>query len=133
MKLRTYVFFLLVMPLASLCAQSADDSLFVIKDIQIAGNDVTKEYVIRREMKLHTGDTLRLEAGMMLYGNDMDETITPLEVIYGWVTNLEKEFVGSAALKKLKEEGLTRKLVGFEMRGRGIARDLTNNGDGSRP
>ena len=61
MKLRTYVFFLLVMPLASLCAQSADDSLFVIKDIQIAGNDVTKEYVIRREMKLHTGDTLRLE------------------------------------------------------------------------
>jgi outer membrane protein assembly factor BamA len=61
LKLLTYVFFLLVMPLVSLCAQSADDSLFVIKDIQIAGNDVTKEYVIRREMKLHTGDTLRLE------------------------------------------------------------------------
>ena len=67
-------------------------------------------------------DTLRLEAGMMLYGNDMDETITPLEVVYGWVTDLEKEFVGSAALRKLKQEGLTRKLVGFEMEDRGIAR-----------
>ncbi|MCX5844758.1 MAG: glycine cleavage system aminomethyltransferase GcvT [Deltaproteobacteria bacterium] len=67
-------------------------------------------------------DTLRLEAGMMLYGNDMDETVTPLEVVYGWVTNLEKDFVGSAALRKLKENGLTRKLVGFEMMERGIAR-----------
>ncbi len=67
-------------------------------------------------------DTLRLEAGMMLYGNDMDETITPLEVVYGWVTNLEKDFVGSSALKELKEKGLTRKLVGFEMEERGIAR-----------
>jgi aminomethyltransferase len=67
-------------------------------------------------------DTLRLEAGMMLYGNDMDETITPLEVVYGWVTNLEKDFVGSSALKRLKEKGLGRKLVGFEMEERGIAR-----------
>lgn len=67
-------------------------------------------------------DTLRLEAGMMLYGNDMDETVTPLEVVYGWVTNLEKDFVGSAALKQLKEKGLVRKLVGFEMEDRGIAR-----------
>jgi len=67
-------------------------------------------------------DTLRLEAGMMLYGNDMDETITPLEVIYGWITNLEKDFVGSAALRQLKEKGLSRKLVGFEMEDRGIAR-----------
>ena len=67
-------------------------------------------------------DTLRLEAGMMLCGNDMDETITPLEVVYGWVTNLDKNFVGSSALKKLKEKGLGRKLVGFEMQERGIAR-----------
>jgi aminomethyltransferase len=67
-------------------------------------------------------DTLRLEAGMMLYGNDMDETITPLEVVYGWIANLEKDFIGSTALKKLKEKGLTRKLVGFEMEERGIAR-----------
>jgi len=67
-------------------------------------------------------DTLRLEAGMMLYGNDMDETITPLEVVYGWVTNLEKNFVGSTALRQMKEKGLSRKLVGFEMEDRGIAR-----------
>jgi aminomethyltransferase len=67
-------------------------------------------------------DTLRLEAGMMLYGNDMDETITPLEVVYGWITNLEKNFVGSTALRQLKEKGLNRKLVGFEMEDRGIAR-----------
>ncbi len=67
-------------------------------------------------------DTLRLEAGMMLYGNDMDETITPLEVVYGWVTDLEKDFMGSAALRRLNQDGLTRKLVGFEMEDRGIAR-----------
>ena len=67
-------------------------------------------------------DTLRLEAGMMLYGNDMDETITPLEVVYGWVTNLEKNFAGSSALKRLKEKGLAKKLVGFKMEDRGIAR-----------
>ncbi len=67
-------------------------------------------------------DTLRLEAGMMLYGNDMDETITPLEVVYGWITNLEKDFVGSTALRQIREKGLSRKLVGFEMEDRGIAR-----------
>lgn len=67
-------------------------------------------------------DTLRLEAGMMLYGNDMDETITPLEVVYGWLTNLEKDFMGSAVLRRLNQDGLTRKLVGFEMEDRGIAR-----------
>jgi len=67
-------------------------------------------------------DTLRLEAGMMLYGNDMDETVKPLEVVYGWVTNLEKDFVGSDVLRKIKKEGVARKLVGFEMEDRGIAR-----------
>jgi aminomethyltransferase len=67
-------------------------------------------------------DTLRLEAGMMLYGNDMDETVTPLEVVYGWVTDLDKDFVGCEALRNLKKRGLIRKLVGFEMEGRGIAR-----------
>jgi aminomethyltransferase len=67
-------------------------------------------------------DTLRLEAGMMLYGNDIDETITPLEVVYGWITDLEKEFVGSDALRRLKQAGITRKIVGFVMEERGIAR-----------
>jgi aminomethyltransferase len=67
-------------------------------------------------------DTLRLEAGMMLYGNEMDETVTPYEVVYGWVTNLEKDFAGRDALLKLQAEGLKRKLVGFTMWERGIAR-----------
>ena len=67
-------------------------------------------------------DTLRLECGYMLYGNDMNETTTPLEVTYGWISNLEKDFIGRDALKKQKETGLTRKLIGFEMQDRGIAR-----------
>jgi aminomethyltransferase len=67
-------------------------------------------------------DTLRLEAGMMLFGNDLDETITPLEVVYGWVTDLDKDFTGSEALKRVKQNGPARKLVGFEMEDRGIAR-----------
>ncbi len=67
-------------------------------------------------------DTLRLECGMMLYGNDMDETTTPLEVVYGWITDLEKDFIGSENLRKQKKDGLKRKLVGFEMEERGIAR-----------
>ncbi|MFZ1976937.1 MAG: POTRA domain-containing protein [Bacteroidota bacterium] len=61
MKLQKIIFFLLGMPLVSLCAQNVDDSLFVVKEIRISGNDITKEYVIRREMKLHAGDTLRQE------------------------------------------------------------------------
>jgi aminomethyltransferase len=68
---------------------------------------------------------------MMLYGNDMDETVTPLEIVYGWITNLEKDFIGSPALRKMKEKGVTRKLVGFEMKDRGIARHgYTVFGDG---
>jgi aminomethyltransferase len=67
-------------------------------------------------------DTLRLEAGLMLYGNEMDESVTPLEVAYSWVPSLGKDFIGRDALKRQKEAGLTRKLVGFEMLDRGIAR-----------
>jgi aminomethyltransferase len=67
-------------------------------------------------------DTLRLEAGMMLYGNDMDETVTPYEVVYGWVVNLEKDFIGRDAPDKQLSGGVKRKLVGFTMGERGIAR-----------
>lgn len=67
-------------------------------------------------------DTLRLECGMMLYGSDMDESTTPFEVVYGWVTNLEKDFVGRDILRKQREKGVEKKLVGFEMEERGIAR-----------
>lgn len=68
-------------------------------------------------------DTLRLEAKLSLYGNDIDETTNPYEAGLGWVVKLDKgEFVGRAALQKIKAGGLTRKLVGFEMTGRGTAR-----------
>ncbi len=67
-------------------------------------------------------DTLRLEAGFNLYGNEMDENISPLECRYGWVVSLEKDFIGQPALKKQKEAGVKKVLVGFEMLDRGIAR-----------
>jgi aminomethyltransferase len=69
-------------------------------------------------------DTLRLEAGMCLYGNELDEGTTPLEAGIGFAVHLEKPvgFVGQEALRQEKEEGLRKKLVGFEVEGRGIAR-----------
>ena len=68
-------------------------------------------------------DTLRLESRLSLYGNDIDETTNPLEAGLGWVVKLDKAmFVGKAALEKIKAEPLARKLVGFEVTGRGIAR-----------
>jgi len=68
-------------------------------------------------------DTLRLEAGMLLYGHDMCEAVTPYEVIYGWLVDKEKTFIGSDALKKVRDTGPVKKLVGFEMVDRGIARE----------
>jgi len=67
-------------------------------------------------------DTLRLEAGMMLNHQDMNETVTPLEIPYGWLVDMDKEFVGRPALQELKKSGPGKRLVGFEMTGRGIAR-----------
>jgi aminomethyltransferase len=68
-------------------------------------------------------DTLRLEAGMRLHGNDIDETTTVLEAGLGWTIGWTKgDFIGAEALRKQKESGVTRKLVGFEMVDRGIAR-----------
>ena len=69
-------------------------------------------------------DTLRLEMGMALYGNDIDDTVTPLEANLGWLTKLKKgEFVGREALLKQKEQGIPRKLVAFTVDdGRSIAR-----------
>src|SRR5205814_3163830 len=68
-------------------------------------------------------DTLRLDARLSLYGNDIDETTNPIEAGLGWVVKLDKpDFVGKAALARVKAEGPARKMVGFEMTGRGIAR-----------
>ncbi len=67
-------------------------------------------------------DTLRLEAGMMLNGQDINESVSPLEVPYGWIVDTHKEFIGSAALKAKQNFGVKKKLVGLEVTGRGIAR-----------
>ncbi|MBX2896627.1 MAG: glycine cleavage system aminomethyltransferase GcvT [Cyclobacteriaceae bacterium] len=67
-------------------------------------------------------DTLRLEMGFCLYGNDIDDTTSPMEAGLGWITKFTKEFTNSANLKKQKEEGVKRKLVGFKMIDRGIPR-----------
>lgn len=67
-------------------------------------------------------DTLRLEMGFCLYGNDIDDTTSPIEAGLGWITKFTKEFVNSEALLAQKEAGTTRRLVGFELTERGIAR-----------
>lgn len=68
-------------------------------------------------------DTLRLEARLMLYGNDIDETTTVLEAGLGWLVKFKKgDFLGREALLQQKEEGISRKIIGFELEGRGIAR-----------
>ena len=67
-------------------------------------------------------DTLRLEKGFCLYGNDIDDTTSPLEAGLGWITKFTKDFTNSEQLKAQKEAGVTRKLVGLEMIDRGIPR-----------
>jgi len=67
-------------------------------------------------------DTLRLEMGFCLYGNDIDDTTSPLEAGLGWITKFTKDFTNSENLKKQKEKGVERKLVGFEMIERGVPR-----------
>jgi aminomethyltransferase len=67
-------------------------------------------------------DTLRLEMGFCLYGNDISDTTSPLEAGLGWITKFTKEFTNSENLKIQKEQGVTRKLVGFELIDKGIPR-----------
>ncbi len=67
-------------------------------------------------------DTLRLEMGFCLYGNDIDDTTSPLEAGLGWITKFTKDFTNSVSLKKQKEEGVKKKLIGFKMIDKGIPR-----------
>jgi glycine cleavage system T protein (aminomethyltransferase) len=85
-------------------------------------------------------DTLRLEAGMRLYGNDIDETTTPLEADLGWTVGWAKDHfddtIGAATLREQKAAGVRRKLVGFEMVDPGIARhgyDVCTGAPGASP
>jgi aminomethyltransferase len=78
-------------------------------------------------------DTLRLEMGYCLYGNDIDDTTSPIEAGLGWITKFTKEFTNCEALKAEKERGIKRKLVAFELDERGIPRQgydiVDNNGN----
>lgn len=80
-----------------------------------------KDYGIK-PIGLAARDTLRLEMGFCLYGNDIDETTSPIEAKLGWITKFTKDFINSEALKKEKEEGPKRKLIAFELEKRGIPR-----------
>jgi len=92
------------------------------KKILDAGNFGSAEGIL--PCGLAARNTLRLEAGMCLYGHEINEDTTLLEANLGWITKLNKdEFIGRAALAKQKEEGIKRKLIGFEITERGIARD----------
>jgi len=87
-----------------------------------AGNSGSENGVL--PCGLAARNTLRLESGLALYGHEIDETTTLLEANLGWICKLDKgEFIGREALARQKEEGLKRKLVGFEVTDRGIARD----------
>lgn len=96
----------------------ARDAVKVWEAILEAG----KEFEIE-PIGLGARDTLRIEMKYCLYGNDIDETTNPLEAGLGWITKFDKgDFIGREALLKVKEEGVKRKLVGFELLERGIPR-----------
>ena len=85
--------------------------------------DAGEEYGIK-PCGLGARNTLRLEAAMALYGHEIDASITPLEAGLAWITRFDKgDFNGRTALQKQQGQGVRRRLTGFEMRGRGIARD----------
>jgi aminomethyltransferase len=86
-------------------------------DIFTAG----KEFGIK-PIGLGARDTLRLEMGFCLYGNDIDDTTSPIEAGLGWITKFTKDFTNRAALEQQKQNGVSHKLVGFEMIDRGIPR-----------
>jgi aminomethyltransferase len=80
-----------------------------------------KEFGIK-PIGLGARDTLRLEMGFCLYGNDIDDTTSPIEAGLGWITKFTKDFTNREAIEKQKTEGVSKKLVGFEMIDRGIPR-----------
>ena len=91
------------------------------EDIWNAVMDAGAEFGIQ-PIGLGARDTLRLEMGFCLYGNDIDDTTSPLEAGLGWITKFTKDFTNSEALKLQKSNGVTKKLVAFEMIDKGIPR-----------
>jgi aminomethyltransferase len=101
---------------------------FIWEAIMEAG----KEFGIK-PIGLAARDTLRLEMGFCLYGNDIDDTTSPIEAGLGWITKFSKDFVDKDCLQQQKENGVNKKLIGFEMIDKGIPRHnydiLDNNGN----
>jgi len=94
------------------------------KDAEQVWNAVFKageEFNIK-PIGLAARDTLRLEMGFCLYGNDINDTTSPIEAGLGWITKFTKDFVNAEEIKKQKEEGVTKKLVAFELTNKGIPR-----------
>lgn len=107
----------------------AENGIRIWNEIMKAG----EEYGIK-PIGLGARDTLRLEMGFCLYGNDMDDTTSPLEAGLGWITKLtdNNNFIGREAIEKQKQAGLTRKLCAFELLERGIPRhgyEIVNDAD----
>jgi aminomethyltransferase len=97
---------------------SPEDAVFLWDTLVAAAQKVDGKPV-----GLGARDTLRLEAKLSLYGNDLSDTTSPLEAGLGWVVKLDAgDFIGKQALLRQREAGLKRRLIGFEMRERGIAR-----------
>lgn len=99
--------------------------IYVPNEVAVAVWDAVfeagKSYGIK-PIGLAARDTLRLEMGFCLYGNDIDDSTSPIEAGLGWITKFTKDFVDSDVLKVQKEQGVSRKLVAFEMIERGIPR-----------
>ncbi len=92
-----------------------------VEDIWNALFEAGKEFGIK-PIGLGARDTLRLEKGYCLYGNDINDTTSPIEAGLSWITKFTKDFINSENLKNQKEQGVSRKLVGFKLKEKGIAR-----------
>jgi len=93
--------------------------------IKMLGGKGDSEGATLRMAGLGARDTLRLEAGMPLYGHELNETIDPISAGLGWAVNLDHDFIGAEALRKIAADGPKRKLVGLVLEGRRIARQGT--------
>jgi aminomethyltransferase len=103
-----------------------DSAATVWNELFDAGKDVNI-----KPIGLGARDTLRLEMGFCLYGNDIDDSTSPIEAGLGWITKFTKAFTNAPALKKQKDEGVKRKLIGFKMIDKGIPRHDYAIQDGS--
>ena len=108
---------------------TGEDGVEIVIPAKVAGmamkmlaGKMDKETATIKPAGLGARDTLRLEAGMPLYGHELSESIDPLSAGLGWAVDLSKDFIGAEALRKIKESGPKRKLVGLELEGKRIAR-----------